>query len=38
MNREGAQDAESETEEDPVMTSRYERLRGLIIPIQPDLV
>ncbi|XZN97137.1 MAG: hypothetical protein ACM65K_02160 [Microcoleus sp.] len=44
MNREGAKDAkeekeeeEEEEEEDAVLTSRSLCLRGLIIPMQPDL-
>ena len=35
MNREGAKDAKEEKEEDAVLPSR---LRGLIIPMQRDLV
>ena len=38
MNREGAKDAKLEKEEDAVLTSRYERLRGLIIPMQPNFI
>jgi hypothetical protein len=41
MNREGASDAKEEKEEkeeDAVLPSRFSRLRGLIIPMQPDLV
>ncbi|MEZ2225362.1 hypothetical protein [Microcoleus sp.] len=40
MNREGAKDAKEEKEEeeeDAVLTSRSLCLRGLIIPMQPDL-
>jgi hypothetical protein len=40
MNREGAKDAkeEKEEEEDAVLPSRSLCLRGLIIPMQPDLI
>ncbi|WP_377480474.1 MAG: hypothetical protein P2A85_12580 [Microcoleus anatoxicus] len=43
MNREGAKDAKEEPpqggkEEDAVLTSRSLCLRGLIIPMQPDLI
>jgi hypothetical protein len=38
MNREGAKDAKEEKEEeDAVLTGRSLCLRGLIIPMQPDL-
>jgi hypothetical protein len=39
MNREGAKNAKEEKEEkeeDAILASRYSRLRGLIIPMQPD--
>ncbi len=38
MNREGAKNAKSEKEEDAVLPSRSWCLRGLIIPMQSDLV
>jgi uncharacterized protein YbbK (DUF523 family) len=38
MNREGAKDAKEEKEEDAVLPLCPSRLRGLIIPIQPELI
>ena len=38
MNREDAKDTKEEKEKDTVLPSRYSRLRGLIIPMQLDLV
>jgi hypothetical protein len=38
MNREGAKNTKEEKEEDVVLPSRSLCLRGLIIPLQPDLV
>jgi|GEM_PF-1020228 hypothetical protein len=37
MNREGAKNAKEEKEEDTVLPSCSLCLRGLIIPMQPDL-
>lgn len=37
MNREGAKNAKEEKEEDAVLPSCSSRLRGLIIPMKPDL-
>ncbi len=38
MNREDANDAKEEKEKDTVLPSHSSRLRGLIIPMQLDLV
>jgi hypothetical protein len=38
MNREGAKNTKEEKEEDAVLPSRPSCLRGLIIPMQPDLL
>jgi hypothetical protein len=38
MNREGAKNAKEDQEENAFLPSRSLRLRGLIIPMQPDLV
>ena len=38
MNREDAKDGKEEKEKDTVLPSRSSRLRGLIIPMQLDLV
>lgn len=38
MNREDAKDAKEEKEKDAVLPSRSSHLRGLIIPMQLDLV
>ena len=38
MNREDAKDAKEEKEKDAVLSSRSWRIRGLIIPMQLDLV
>lgn len=38
MNREDAKNAKEEKEEDAVLPWRSLRLRGLIIPMLPDLI